>query len=286
MNGLRLVLLNVIVTMLLVFLVVRFGDTNPLIDKLDIAIESAKTLVQFFLFFLIALAQVKRSIRNMLLLGTFGMQIGTLFDMLDEFVEFQHPAWHLVGDVIFLVASITTALGATKWVMHNYKMASMDKLTGVYNRRYFESVLEQVFSRIQRSAEEACLMLIDLDDFKKINDQFGHNTGDDVLKLVGRVLLNCSRVSDVVSRSGGEEFEILLSDCSLDNGVEVGNRILQEMAEKKPEELENLTASIGLTKLVASDDIKSARARADRAMYDAKHNGKAQIKIDQHDIQP
>lgn len=153
-------------------------------------------------------------------------------------------------------------------------MANFDELTGLYNRRYFKQFFSMECLRIKRYKTEGCLALIDLDDFKCINDTYGHNMGDKALKLFADILRKNIRNTDIYARMSGDEFVILFVNCSRDKAVERMESIRKAILETK---LGNITIgfSYGICKIdpesnLSSDDIFG---KADKEMYFDK-NGK------------
>ncbi|MGL6077603.1 sensor domain-containing diguanylate cyclase [Methyloversatilis discipulorum] len=163
------------------------------------------------------------------------------------------------------------------------RQASTDGLTGVLNRRAFTAESERLISVALRHGRPLSLMVIDADHFKKVNDVFGHPTGDTVLKALALTLGQALRTSDVLGRLGGEEFGIVLPETDATGAREVGERLLQAVRERRIEHdghTLNITVSIGATVLGAGDDgFESAFLRADRALYEAKHGGRDRITI-------
>jgi len=161
-------------------------------------------------------------------------------------------------------------------------LSEKDFLTKIYNRRYFETIAKESISLAKREGKDVSILLIDLDNFKKINDTYGHQIGDYVLCAVADLMMEHKRKSDVICRYGGEEFAILLPNTSL-HGAKKYSENLRKTIENAKLEVENLsikvTASMGLTLCNASDDIYSALDRADEGMYVAKKNGKNQLNI-------
>lgn len=161
------------------------------------------------------------------------------------------------------------------------RQASTDGLTGVLNRRAFTAESERLISVALRHGRPLSLMVIDADHFKKVNDVFGHPTGDTVLKALALTLGQALRTSDVLGRLGGEEFGIVLPETDATGAREVGERLLQAVRERRIEHdghTLNITVSIGATVLSAGDDsFESAFLRADRALYEAKHGGRDRV---------
>ena len=159
------------------------------------------------------------------------------------------------------------------------RQASIDELSGLYNRRYFFNMAEIEFSKAVRHATPCSLMILDIDFFKKINDQYGHPTGDVAIELLGKLLLKQSRKEDILARIGGEEFAMLLPNTGIASTSKVAEKIRLSIAETTivcdlVTEF-NLTVSIGATSIQISDNIFSELyQRADRALYEAKNEGR------------
>jgi diguanylate cyclase (GGDEF)-like protein len=164
--------------------------------------------------------------------------------------------------------------------------ATVDPLTGLFNRRHFHSRIEEEIERARRHGLDLSLLLIDIDDFKRINDTLGHLAGDYLLKQVAEVLKRSVRVFDVCTRYGGEEFAILMPGSSAANALLVAERIRSRVESASREEGPlpphiRITVSLGLAVLghteASSQDLI---ARADRALYRAKEEGKNQVRMD------
>ena len=157
--------------------------------------------------------------------------------------------------------------------------ATTDALTGLPNRRHFLRELERELSRMQRHPEHiAAVLMVDLDNFKRINDIHGHATGDLVLRAFAELLNGLTRTSDKVGRLGGEEFSLLLPDTSLEQGCQMAHRLCNSAAAMcVPTGQGDLhfTISIGVAMLEATDSsVDSVLARADMALYEAKNTGR------------
>ena len=159
--------------------------------------------------------------------------------------------------------------------------AVIDAVSGLFNRRYFHDRLQQELQRAQRHRMPVALLMIDLDDFKSVNDRFGHIAGDTVIRDVSDILRRSVRLFDVCTRFGGEEFAVLMPGSGADSAASIAERIRRRIEEYRPAERPlaelRVTASIGLS--VASDvagiDLVD---RADRALYIAKRSGKNRVK--------
>lgn len=159
------------------------------------------------------------------------------------------------------------------------KLASTDPLTELANRRVFLELLEQERAKVARlSHYSAALLMMDLDFFKRINDNYGHATGDAVLKVFADIARNSSRAIDVPARLGGEEFAILLSGADKNDAMVMAERLRQKVAEAVIDHEAgpvNITVSIGATALLAEDvNGEAVLHRADVALYEAKDRGR------------
>lgn len=153
----------------------------------------------------------------------------------------------------------------------------IDAMTGLANRRAIMEKIDQEFSRAHRHQRSASIVLADLDNYKFVNDNYGYNTGDDVLVEVARVLRGCVRSEDICSRWGGEEFLILLPETPLDGALAVANKIRESIAMtvfSANRSGINLTASLGVCEYRPDQSILEAIKLADQALQQAKHSGK------------
>ena len=166
-------------------------------------------------------------------------------------------------------------------------LSILDGLTGVHNRRYFISQFGTLIEHCARGGHEMALLMIDIDNFKTINDTYGHLEGDRILKRVAGVLTHCARGADIIARFGGEEFVIALQETDCDGATQVATRIQEQIRALscgKGEQRHGITASIGLTCYTKSADmpIKTPEQwihEADSALYRAKRAGKNRISV-------
>jgi diguanylate cyclase (GGDEF)-like protein len=166
-------------------------------------------------------------------------------------------------------------------------LSILDGLTGVHNRRYFISQFGTLIEHCARGGHEMALLMIDIDNFKTINDSYGHLEGDRILKRVAGVLTHCARGADIIARFGGEEFIIALQDTDCEGSTQVADRILKQIRALscgQGEQRHSITASIGLTCYTKSADmpIKTPEQwihEADSALYRAKRSGKNRISV-------
>lgn len=160
------------------------------------------------------------------------------------------------------------------------KMAFTDPLTKANNRTAFNDSLMREIKRAHRNGSHLSMIFVDVDHFKSINDQYGHECGDLALASVAGWLKDSVRGSDAVYRYGGEEFVILLSDTDIDGALTIGERIRADIESHTLAygmDVLNLTASLGVATLQGDDTVDSLLKRADAAMYQAKKLGRNRV---------
>jgi diguanylate cyclase (GGDEF)-like protein len=160
-------------------------------------------------------------------------------------------------------------------------LAAIDPLTGLYNRRQFESLARAELGRSQRYMRQCSFLMIDIDHFKRVNDTFGHEMGDWVLKTVATILATARREADVVARFGGEEFVIMLPETTPEAAATVAERIRSMVAANSMaigDATLNVTISAGVGEVTASSaSIEAVLRDADRALYQAKQTGRNRV---------
>ncbi|MDD5159868.1 MAG: diguanylate cyclase [Sulfuricurvum sp.] len=157
---------------------------------------------------------------------------------------------------------------------HLSELATKDSLTDVHNRHMFTELFVKEISMVKRHATKLALVMIDLDHFKQVNDTYGHNIGDFVLKHFAALVSSTVREADMFARWGGEEFVLLLRNAGCDEAFGVGEKIRSLIETQAFDGAGRVTCSIGITEVAADDTIQSAIERADSAMYAAKDAGR------------
>ncbi len=161
-----------------------------------------------------------------------------------------------------------------------------DALTGLYNRRHMDRVLCAEMERARRYDQPMSLVLLDVDHFKAINDEFGHQIGDQALKQLARLVQAQSRVNETVARYGGEELAVIMPGADLEQAAWQAERLRSRIASEAlivdDDEASRriaVTVSVGLTQLSRQDGFRAEKLleRADRALYNAKHNGRNRV---------
>lgn len=157
------------------------------------------------------------------------------------------------------------------------RLATTDALTGVSNRRGFMEKVEHELSRAQRYGNPFTMIMVDIDHFKSINDNYGHQVGDLVLQKMALAIKSALRKSDIFGRIGGEEFSIVLMETEPETAISISERIrsrIEALSIHTGKETVHITISIGLTFFREGDDISTVSNRSDEALYAAKENGR------------
>jgi len=238
--------------------------------------EITYTNEQFLEYFSIKkVTEIKR--KNLQLYKYFDNNLES-YDALFEQVNSKEEYIVINSDTFILQASMIESTHKLFTLTNVTKLSNeiqMDALTGVYKKPYFNIRLEKVI----RDKEEAILVVVDIDNFKVINDTFGHQVGDDVLKEFASLVQNNIRSEDLFARWGGEEFLLLLQHTTLENALKKIESIRTHIEKHTFKHIGNMTSSFGVAYKEESDDIHSLLQRADKALYESKHNGKNRVEF-------
>ncbi len=214
-----------------------------------------------------------------------GVFLAVISTILWRYAEFQaksythplYPYWNSAVRFavylifIYLLFSLKNAYEKEK------KLARIDGLTGIYNRQFFMETLETEIKRAQRYYYPITLAYLDVDHFKKVNDKFGHNTGDRLLQDLSNTMINSIRPSDIVARLGGDEFAILLPYTNFQEAQAALDRVYQNLLTLNQEPLSFVSFSMGVvTCLSTPESIDSLIEQADQLMYSVKKAPKNQ----------
>ncbi len=168
--------------------------------------------------------------------------------------------------------------------------SQLDPLTKIYNRKFFDRSIEKAVTESLESGKPVSLILLDIDNFKRFNDTFGHQTGDQVLRLVALTLKSMIKGLDIAARYGGEEFAAILPNTSLTGATDLAEMVRKAIQSKEllrrstNEKLGRVTASLGIAELCETDNSVSLIERADRCLYAAKRAGRNQVVNEQDEL--
>jgi len=163
------------------------------------------------------------------------------------------------------------------------RQSMTDSLTNLYNRKFFDQNIEHSIVKARENNEPLCLVMADIDHFKNFNDTFGHQTGDQVLRLVAMTLRSNTKGADLACRYGGEEFALILPNTQMSDAVALSNKIRKAIQAKEllkrstNEKLGRITSSFGVALLSPADTQTTFIERADQALYAAKRNGRNRV---------
>ena len=211
-------------------------------------------------------------------------------DSLDEWYEIDEYSSLLFESIARIIGFSILLLGIRSVIGENSRLffalreaAQRDPLTGLYNRRHLANLWQMETSRSDRNNSHLSLITVDIDRFKSVNDNFGHEVGDNVLRRVADFLGKFSRLTDHVGRIGGEEFEIIQSNTSQEDSFAFAERLRHDIAKLDlsdiNEHLSHITVSIGLSGYRTGESHDDVRRRADEALYRAKKGGRDQVVV-------
>lgn len=183
---------------------------------------------------------------------------------------------------VLSVLVIWSQISQLHMILRMYRQANLDPLTGIYNRRMLLQLANNAILSCQLKEMPLSILLLDLDKFKRINDEWGHPTGDAVLQALTRTLQSHFRKSDIFGRYGGEEFVVFLPGCETKTAEQIAERVLSVVKEMQvpvtaPPYHLSITTSIGVASLADNDDLYTLFERADHALYKAKSSGRNQM---------
>ncbi|WP_339418480.1 MULTISPECIES: GGDEF domain-containing protein [unclassified Pseudomonas] len=207
------------------------------------------------------------------------MQVGVAIAVL-VFSTFVVSATRKLSDALEKAFRLTRQMERA----HNIstRAAQTDELTGLMNRRAFFEHAQRLHEQCLHNQQPLCALMMDMDHFKEINDTYGHQTGDQVLRQIGGVISASFREADVYGRVGGEEFAVLLPNTSLETARGIAEQLIKAISSLDSEPVQGLTASLGVASTHAQDqDLHGLMNTADKALYRAKAQGRNQVAVAQ-----
>lgn len=187
---------------------------------------------------------------------------------------------HLFNEFKYLIQRYNDVLLRWKEKLRRLNEISMqDELTKCYNRRYFNQRINRQIELYQRYGHTFSMMMFDIDDFKKVNDTYGHSVGDYVLSSIASDVKTHIRTSDILCRIGGEEFAVILPEIGLESAAIVAEKIRSAIESENYVDGEKITVSVGVGSFKEGDDFNAFYRAVDSLLYDAKENGKNRVHL-------
>ncbi|MGB5965900.1 MAG: sensor domain-containing diguanylate cyclase [Sulfurimonadaceae bacterium] len=263
--------------------IVLFHDTivysNPALEKM-LGYNSSELLGKRFLEFIVPSQQqpMQESLQRLLLHDK-----SKVPSSLEFLTKNGQSLWTRIktrllvqGDTTLFLAIIIDISKERSEMQRLNRLANIDALTGIYNRRKFDELLLIEYKRAKRYTRHLSALFFDIDHFKKINDTYSHNAGDEVLKEFSKLVQAHIRETDVFARWGGEEFIVLLPETSSDKAMILAEHIRISIATFDFAHVGRVTTSIGITPLKGKEQANTFLKRLDRALYTAKKEGRNQ----------
>jgi diguanylate cyclase (GGDEF)-like protein len=220
-----------------------------------------------------------------LLTGFTFVYVSLFISTMDKLYVYPADVTDILEDLFRLVGSAFVVIAIIKWIKYNeeinsqlIELASLDDLTGIMNRRVFDLGLKREYANAKRYQKELSIIAMDIDNFKEINDQYGHFFGDLVLKMFTKEVSSLLREGDLFGRWGGDEFTVLLPQTGAEAAVRVAEKIrlaVKNISVKTDDETITCSVSLGVSSFINDDeDVLELVERADKALYEAKATGR------------
>lgn len=264
-----------------VFRVLYFGVSEPSIIALIVALIIG---IGFSIICRLKSSRKSKWIFSIIYLF-FIFSIALLIDLGVSITFFEIIAVYCIGNIVVSLIVFIYTENLSESVELNKKLkneATKDFITGLNNVRQFDTSFNSISQLTLRKEEKLSLLFVDIDFFKNVNDTYGHSKGDIVLKGLAEIFIDTVRVFDVISRNGGEEFSILLLDCSASHAIQIAERLRKKVETHKFNISDkvnlNITLSIGVsTYPETTNKIDDLLEDADKALYEAKGTGRNKV---------
>ncbi|MDE0759689.1 MAG: GGDEF domain-containing protein [Pseudomonadales bacterium] len=272
-----LIVLNLSLTAILCALLIYNAEPNSSVTTLVLVFDSASCLAVLAMFIAAATIKVTLASRPILLSSLFILQAGNVVDAASHLFITEGSNWLNTGDALILIGELGLAVVAFRFVRAANELTNRDPLTGLYNRSHHMRHLSRLLRECHEKKQSVAVVAIDLDHFKHINDVYGHGYGDTVLQTVATVLKEQIAGADLISRTGGEEFEIVISNTDETAAKAFAEKVRATINAIPTDKLESLSASLGVAVSHLSEGLPSLRERADAAAYQAKNSGRNRV---------
>ena len=205
------------------------------------------------------------------------MQVGVALAVL-VFASFVVGATRKLSDALEKAFRLTRQMERAHHI--STRAAQTDELTGLMNRRAFYEQAQLLYAQCLREQQPLCALMMDMDHFKAINDTYGHQAGDQVLRQIGAVISASFRQTDIYGRLGGEEFAVLLPNTSLETARSIAEELIQTIHDLPADPVQGVSASLGVASTCTQPlDLNALMNSADKALYQAKASGRNQVAV-------
>ncbi|HFC30502.1 MAG TPA: GGDEF domain-containing protein [Oceanospirillales bacterium] len=285
-KGFNIFKLIIVSTILMAIINFSFYSVKSEINYFDLVTNFILLLITFYLIYITQKNSTNKSgFYYYTSIGFAFVYFGLFILTFNQLFSYRQDAIEMAFKLLSVIGYGLLAIGVSKWVNYNNErqdelsiQANTDELTGILNRRSFTSFLKFEFKKAQSRPEPFALLIIDIDFFKNINDSYGHQVGDEILKCLAKLMKESFRQADKVCRWGGEEFAILLPYTTLNNAQTVAEKI---RASVENSSFDNngveikYTISVGISEFLSSDkSLDDIIKRTDDALYKAKNEGR------------
>lgn len=274
-----LLVLNIATSAFLIHHLVTQYPLNLPTNGLTVLFETASFVSVFLMFVGATLVKVTLAARSTLLMALFTLQLGNLLDAANLFFPSASDLYWAIGDALTFSGEILLAFVVFQFVRLTNELANLDPLTRLYNRSYHMRRLSEFLKRSAASGDPVTVIAIDLDHFKHINDVYGHGFGDQVLIQLADTIAEFHSETDLISRTGGEEFEIVARRLDEPAAVRLAEAIRTKISTLNFEQGAKVSASLGVAVSHANEALSSLRQRADAAAYQAKQTGRNRVQL-------
>ena len=278
-RALLLLVLNIAMSAFLIHHLVTHYPLNVPTNGLTVLFETASFVSVFLMFVGATLVKVTLAARSTLLVALFTLQLGNLLDAANLFFPNASDHYWAIGDALTFSGEILLAFVVFQFVRLTNQLANLDPLTRLYNRSYHMRRLGEFLKQSAASGDPVTVIAIDLDHFKHINDVHGHGFGDQVLIQLADTIAEFRSETDLISRTGGEEFEIVARRLDEPAAVRLAEAIRTKISALHFEQGAKVSASLGVAVSHANEALSSLRQRADAAAYQAKQTGRNRVQL-------
>jgi diguanylate cyclase (GGDEF)-like protein len=211
-------------------------------------------------------------------------RIVSMYDRYDKKIKYLLLSLKNIPSTQHYILNFSEATNLTIEKNRFEERAFHDELTQIYNRAYFNEILQKELAKETRTHEPLSFVIFDIDKFKNFNDTYGHQMGDTILKELAAIVKSHSRASDTFARWGGEEFVLILPNTSLENAFKVAQSLREHITKHIFTDNLHVSCSFGVSLYRDGEDVKSFLHRADDALYKAKANGRDRVEIEEEQL--